>query len=45
MQQIHSSASETILDNVLNNGFMPFHPGAVRYYEEQGIEIPEELRG
>jgi len=45
MMQIHSSSSETILDNVLNNGFMPFHPGAVRYYEEQGIEIPENLRG
>ena len=45
MMQIHSSASETILDNVLNNGFMPFHPGAVRYYEEQGITIPENLRG
>lgn len=45
MLQIHSSASETILDNVLNNGFMPFHPGAVRYYEEHGITIPENLRG
>lgn len=45
MMQIHSSASETILDNVLNNGFLPFHPGAVRYYEERGITIPENLRG
>ncbi|QKV17243.1 TAXI family TRAP transporter solute-binding subunit [Oricola thermophila] len=22
----------------------PLHPGAIRYYEEKGIEIPEELR-
>ena len=33
------------MENVLNNGFMPFHPGAVRYYEEHGITIPENLRG
>lgn len=45
MMQIHGAASETIMDNVLNNGFMPFHPGAVRYYEEHGITIPENLRG
>ena len=45
MMQIHASASETIMDNVLNNTFLPFHPGAVRYYEEHGITIPEELRG
>lgn len=23
---------------------VPLHPGAVRYYEEQGIEVPENLR-
>src|SRR5690606_13391978 len=45
MMQIHSAAGETIMDNVLNNTFLPFHPGAVRYYEEHGITIPENLRG
>lgn len=45
MVQIHASGAETILDNVLNNTFMPFHPGAVRYFEERGITIPENLRG
>jgi len=45
MLQIHSAASETLLDNVGNNSFLPFHPGAVRYFEEQGIEIPDELKG
>jgi TRAP-type uncharacterized transport system substrate-binding protein len=45
MLQIHASASETVLENVLNNTFMPFHPGAVRYFEERGITIPENLRG
>jgi TRAP-type uncharacterized transport system substrate-binding protein len=23
--------------------FLPFHPGAVRYYREIGIKIPDEL--
>ena len=45
MMQIHGAAAETVIDNVLNNSFMPFHPGAVRYYEERGITIPENLRG
>jgi uncharacterized protein len=25
------------------NTFLPFHPGAVRYYREIGISIPESL--
>jgi len=45
MMQIHSSASETLPENALNNSFLPFHPGAVRYYEEKGIAIPDELKG
>lgn len=45
MMEIHRAAAETLTDNVGQNGFLPFHPGAVRYYEEHGIEIPENLRG
>ncbi len=45
MLQIHSAASETLPENAMNNGFLPFHPGAVRYYEEKGIAIPDELKG
>ncbi len=45
MLQIHATASETTTENVDKNSFLPYHPGAVRYYEEVGIEIPEELRG
>lgn len=44
MQQIHASAVETLAENWDTNNFMPFHPGAVRYYEEIGITIPAELR-
>lgn len=44
MMQIHASAEETLAKNWDKNNFMPFHPGAVRYYQEIGISIPEELR-
>src|SRR4029077_16020758 len=37
------AASETLPQNVDKNTFMPFHPGAVRYYREIGIKIPNEL--
>jgi TRAP transporter TAXI family solute receptor len=41
--KIHSAARETIPQNVDKNTFMPFHPGAVRYYREIGITIPAAL--
>jgi uncharacterized protein len=44
MRQIHAAAEETVTENWDRNTFLPYHPGAIRYYEEQGIEIPEELR-
>lgn len=44
MVQIHASAIETLAENWDKNNFMPFHSGAVRYYEEIGISIPQELR-
>lgn len=45
MLQIHAAARETLIENWENNSFLPFHPGAVRYLEEQGITVPDELRG
>ena len=44
MVQIHAAASETLLENWSKNSFMPFHPGAIRYYEEKGITIPDTLK-
>jgi uncharacterized protein len=37
------SAKETMPQNVLKDTFLPFHPGAVRYYREIGINIPDSL--
>jgi len=39
----HSAASDTLPQNVVKNTFLPFHLGAVRYYREIGISIPEAL--
>jgi uncharacterized protein len=39
----NSAASETLPQNVVKNTFLPFHRGAVRYYREIGINIPETL--
>ncbi len=44
MVQIHAAAGETLLANWNKNTFMPFHPGAVKYLEEKGLTVPENLR-
>jgi TRAP-type uncharacterized transport system substrate-binding protein len=38
-----SAASDTLPQNVVKDTFLPFHPGAVRYYREIGIKIPDAL--
>ena len=38
-----SAASDTLPQNVVKNSFLPFHPGAVRYYREIGVKIPDAL--
>ena len=38
-----SGAHDTIPQNAVKDTFLPFHPGAVRYYREIGISIPEAL--
>jgi TRAP transporter TAXI family solute receptor len=37
------AASDTIPQNVAKDSFLPFHPGAVRYYREIGVSIPDAL--
>jgi uncharacterized protein len=39
----HPAAKETIPANVDRDTFLPFHPGAVRYYREIGVDIPATL--
>ncbi|OFW97139.1 MAG: hypothetical protein A3D94_08740 [Alphaproteobacteria bacterium RIFCSPHIGHO2_12_FULL_66_14] len=35
----HPAARETIAANATRNAFLPFHPGAVRYYKEKGVKL------
>ena len=44
LQAIHPATNAMSLDAALAGLPVPLHPGAARYYEEQGLEIPEELR-
>lgn len=39
----HAAAKETVPENVSRNSFLPFHPGAARYYREKGFRIPDSL--
>src|ERR1700730_5678771 len=39
----HPAARDTPPQNAVKNSFLPFHPGAARYYREIGITIPETL--
>ncbi|MGF1561305.1 MAG: TAXI family TRAP transporter solute-binding subunit [Geminicoccaceae bacterium] len=45
MMEIHKAASETLPENIDKNTFLPWHPGAVRWFEENGYTIPEDLKG
>jgi uncharacterized protein len=39
----HPAGRQTVIQNWERNTFLPFHPGAVRYYKEKGISIPAKL--
>ncbi len=45
MLEIHKAAAETLPENFDKNTFIPWHPGAVRWFEENGFDIPDELKG
>lgn len=43
MVEAHASARESVVANLKRDTFIPFHPGAARYYREIGVEIPPAL--
>ncbi len=45
MVEIHKAAVETVPENFDKNSFLPWHPGAVRWFREKGFEIPADLHG
>jgi len=44
MLQIHGAARETLPENYKYNTIVPWHAGAVRWFEENGYEIPANLK-
>lgn len=45
MLDIHKAAIETLPENYDKNAFIPWHPGAVRWFKENGFEIDSALGG
>jgi TRAP transporter TAXI family solute receptor len=43
MVQAVAAAKETVPGNVTKNSFLPFHPGAARWFRENGFAIPDTL--
>jgi TRAP transporter TAXI family solute receptor len=37
------AARESVVENLKRNTFIPYHPGAIRYYHEIGANIPADL--
>lgn len=44
MLTIHKGARTTLAENWDKNTFIPFHPGAAKYFEEKGFKIPANLK-
>ena len=44
LQAVHPAANQTTVDFTLDATPIPLHPGAIRYYEEAGADVPDRLR-
>ena len=44
LQNIHAATKDMALEKAIAGLPVPLHPGAARYYEEQGLEIPDRLK-
>jgi TRAP transporter TAXI family solute receptor len=44
LQNIHAATNDMALDKAIGGLPVPLHPGALRFYEEQGIEVPDRLK-
>ncbi|WP_428482524.1 TAXI family TRAP transporter solute-binding subunit [Pyruvatibacter mobilis] len=41
---IHVATKDMALDSAITGLPLPLHPGALRYYEEAGLEVPQRLK-
>mgnify|MGYP000563043619 CR=1 FL=1 len=44
LRRVHAKAKAISLETALDGMSIPLHPGAIKYYEEKGIKVPEELK-
>jgi len=44
LQAVHPAANQTTVEFTMDATPIPLHPGAIRYYEEIGVAIPDRLR-
>lgn len=44
LQAVHPAANQTTVELALSASPIPLHPGAIRYFEEIGATIPDNLR-
>ena len=40
LRGLHAATSQISLDTAVNNLSLPIHDGALRYFEEKGVELP-----
>lgn len=43
LQEIHGATKSMAIEVALDGVLVPLHAGALRYYQEQGVDIPEHL--
>jgi uncharacterized protein len=44
LHNIHAATKDMALEKAIAGLPVPLHPGALRFYEEQGIEVPDRLK-
>ena len=44
LQAVHPAANETTIEFTMGATPIPLHPGALRYYDEAGANVPDDLR-
>ena len=44
LRTVHAKATAISLETALDGMSIPLHPGAIKYYEEKGLSVPEELK-
>ena len=43
LTKIHPVFRELAIDNATSGLKMPLHPGAIQYYRQRGLNVPESL--